>query len=82
MKIVFKNGSMLKTIPSVSEPVRSKRGNKQFTYWSDYWQRHPEVFIEEFMGVKLSCWQKIMVQFYCAKIDLQEKIKKMLWRNL
>lgn len=55
MKIVFKNGSMLKTIPSESEPVRSKRGNKQLTYWSDYWQRHPEVFIEEFMGVKLSC---------------------------
>ena len=62
MKIIFKNGSMLKTIPSESEPVRSKRGNKQLTYWSDYWQRHPEVFIEEFMGVKLSCWQRIFIK--------------------
>lgn len=82
MKIVFKNGSALETILSESEPIRSERGNEQLTYWSDYWQRHPEVFIEEFMGVKLSCWQKIMVQFYCAKIDLQEKIQKMLWRKL
>lgn len=32
--------------------------------------------------IKLTRWQKIMVQFYCAKIDLQEKIKKMLWRKL
>lgn len=36
MKIVFKNGSMLKTIPSETEPIRSKRGNEQLTYWYDY----------------------------------------------
>lgn len=46
MKIVFKNGSMLEIIPSESEPIRSKRGNEQLTYWSDYWQRHPEVLLK------------------------------------
>ena len=62
MKIVFKNGNALETILSESEPIRSERGNEQLTYWSDYWQRYPEVFIEEFMGVKFSCWQRIFIK--------------------
>ena len=82
MKIVFKNGSVLKTIPSETEPVRSKRGEQQIDYWIEYWRKRPEVFIEEFMGVKLSCWQKMIVQFYCTKIDKKEEIKNMIWRKL
>ena len=81
MKIVFKNGSMLKTISSKTEPVRSKRGEQQLDYWIEYWRNHPEVFMENYMGVKLTCWQRIILWFYCTKIDLQEKIKNMMWRN-
>ena len=65
MKIVFKNGSMLKTIPSETEPIRGSRAKIRLRY-----------------DIKLTRLQRIMLWFYCAKIDLQEKIQKMLWRKL
>lgn len=65
IKIVFKNGSALETIPSETELIRGSRAKIRLLY-----------------DIKLTRWQRIMLLFYCAKIDLQEKIKKMLWRKI
>ena len=62
MKIKFGNGSVLESIPSKINPVRSKRGEQQIDYWMEYWRKHPEAFIEEIMDVKLSWWQKLLIQ--------------------
>jgi len=65
MKIVFKNDSVLKTIPSETEPIRGSRAK-----------------IRPFYDIKLTRWQRIMLCFYCTKIDIKEKIKNMMWRKL
>ena len=65
MKIVFKNGSMLQTIPLETEPIRGSRTKIHLLY-----------------DIKLTRWQRIMLWFYCTKIDIKENIKNMMWRNL
>lgn len=65
MKIVFKNGSVLKTIPSETESIRGGRAK-----------------IRLFDDIKLTRWQRIMLCFYCTKIDIKEEIKNMIWRKL
>lgn len=38
--------------------------------------------IRLFYNIELTCWQRIMLWFYCTKIDIKENIKNMMWRKL
>ena len=58
--IKFENGSEIETIPCDSDNVRGKRAEM----FKKYYKHHPEAFIERYIGVKLSLWQKLMLKYW------------------
>ena len=82
MEIKFKNGSYIKTIDS-QEVCRSSKYNK----FRNYYNRFPDLFLEDFMGMKLNPIQKLSLRYKIRAFNLFDRFKYKLrrinsWQNL
>lgn len=62
MKIKFKNGSMLESIES-NNLERSSRADKL----KEFYQKYPDIFIENHFGIKLLAYQKLFIRLLMKK---------------
>jgi hypothetical protein len=76
-RIEFENGSVINTIDA-SENIRSKRAEEQIKDNIDRLRKeinkNPAKFYEEFLGVKLYLWQKLL-------INTEYKFRKLLHKD-
>ena len=72
VEIKFKNGSYIKTIQNTESYKRSKQATEQWMYWWNrrvlnnerYWEQNPNKFLEEFYGLKLFQYQKLLFKLW------------------
>lgn len=62
-RVIFKNCSVIEVIEPESEVKRSSRYEK----WLEYYERYPDVFVEEFFDVKLLPYQKFLLKYFNRK---------------
>lgn len=70
--IKFKNESYIETIQNTESYKRSKQAIEQWVYWRNkrllnnerYWKQNPDKFLEEFYGLHLLPYQKLLLKLW------------------
>ena len=68
-KIIFKNGSVIETLESKNN-IRSE--NSLYEFFVNY----PDIFAEEYLGLKLMWYQKVYLRLLYKSDKLKERKKK------
>ena len=80
-KIEFENGSVIQSIDTDLENIRSKRGQNQIKQIREYYRHNPYKLIEYvYPNLKVSLYQKIMLKFAFCKEKIMGKLRIRRWR--
>jgi hypothetical protein len=51
--------------------------NDAYSFISELYAKHPDVFVEQYFGIKLFCYQKIMLKMISKGHRIKKKIRRL-----
>ena len=51
--------------------------NDSYSFISELYVKHPEVFVEQYFGIKLFRYQKIMIKMISKGLEIKQNIRRL-----